>query len=123
MFWSGIKVEKPHDAKERDNLETSKKIISYKRKGMDKTQQGFEYSDVKFDSDTEKMVTTPKTPGFLEYILVEKSMEIGVPDPKSPKVKKTYSRLKNVEAIKSQPKTRPSNKFHLNMKIMIIRLL
>ena len=43
-------------------------------------------------------------------------METGVAEPISREIKKTYSRLKNTKAVKWRPKTRPSNKFHLNMK-------
>ena len=34
-------------------------------------------------------------------------------------IKKTYARIRDVETVKCRPKTRPTNKFHLNMKILL----
>ena len=42
---------------------------------MEKTQKRFEDSIKKDDSETNQMVTTPKTHGFVEEISAEKSME------------------------------------------------
>ena len=94
MFLWGFKVEKLEDTEEKDNLETLKKL-SYKRKGMEKTYQGFEDAYTKVNSNANQVVTTPKTPGFVEEISIVESMETaGVLEPKSPEIKKTYSRIK-----------------------------
>ena len=62
-------------------------------------------------------MTTPKTASLAEEISVVESMgTTSVPEPKSPEIKKTFSQLRNTEAIRWRPKTRPSNKFHLNIK-------
>ena len=65
---------------------------------MEKTQEGFEDSDMKVDLDTQHVVTTTKTPGFVEEISFEKRMEIGVLEPKYLVFSRTHSQHKNIEA-------------------------
>ena len=48
-------------------------------------------------------MTTPKTAGFVEEIFVESMETIGVLEPKSTEIKKTYFQHKNTEVVKWQP--------------------
>ena len=74
----------------------------------------------KVDFDVEEMEMTPSTPGFVEEVLVVENMgTMSMPEPEIPGIKKTYAHAKNVETVKWRPKTRPTNKLHLNMKQLL----
>ena len=103
------------------------RLRSYsKRKSVAKGWQGFEDMDIvsdattKDDLDVEEMEMTPSTPGFVEESSVVESMvTMSMPKPEIPIIKKTYAHVRNVEIVKWQPKTRPTNKIHLNMKKLL----
>ena len=103
------------------------KMRSYtKRKNVAKVKQEFEdmktisYANAKAYLNVEEMEMTPSTPGFVEEAsAVESQGTTNIPGLEVPVIKNTYAHAKNNEAVKWKPKTRPTNKFHLNMKKLL----
>ena len=127
LLWSSFKVERTSNAEVQERKETPMKLRSYnKRKNIAKIQQGIEYVkdisyvDVKADSGAEKMVMMPNTPVFVEEILVVESMgTTSISEHEFQVIEKTYDRIRDVETVKCRPKTKPTNKFHLNTKRLL----
>ena len=124
LFWSGFKIENTTNTKLQEGKQTLMKLRSYsKKKIVEKEQQGskgISDANAKVDSDAEEMEITPSTPGFVEEVSVKESMgTMSLQHPETPVIKNTYAHAKSFETTKWRPKTRLTNKLHLNMKKML----
>ena len=101
--------------------ETPKQLRSYKRKI---TEQNFSHkvntkeaqNEKQNEDDKEHIVVNTRTPSYFEEEPMDKALETGISEATSPKVERNDYCFQSSGAIQWRPKTRASNKLHMNIK-------
>ena len=68
------------------------------------------------EDDKEHIVVNTRTPSYFEEEPMDKALETGISEATSPKVERNDYCFQSSGAIQWRPKTRASNKLHMNIK-------